>query len=51
VWRGDLSLARALDTGRLRAHGATRVQRALLRWLGISSLAHVLSVRADAKAA
>lgn len=51
VWRGDLSLARALDTGRLRAHGSNLARRALSRWLGISPLAHVQSARADAKAA
>ena len=50
VWRGDLPLARALDTGRLSAHGATKAQRALPRWLGISPLAHVQTARADAKA-
>jgi DNA-binding HxlR family transcriptional regulator len=43
VWRGDLSLARALDSGRLRAHGTVSAQRALPRWLGISPLAHVKS--------
>jgi hypothetical protein len=51
VWRGDVTLARALDTGRLRADGATKMLRALPRWLGISALAHVPSARAGAKAA
>jgi DNA-binding HxlR family transcriptional regulator len=51
VWRGDLSLARALDTGRLRAHGTARAQRMLPCWLGISPLAHVQSARADARVA
>lgn len=50
VWRGDLPLARALDTGRLRAHGTVRAQRALSRWLAISPLAHVQSARPDGKA-
>ena len=50
VWRGDLTLTRALDTGRLCAHGTTRARRALPRWLGISPLAHVQTARADAKA-
>ncbi len=48
VWRGDLPLARALDTGRLRAHGTAKAQRAFARWLGISPLAHVQSARTDA---
>ena len=34
LWRGDLTLARALDTGRLRTHGISKAQRALSRWLG-----------------
>ncbi len=51
LWRGDLPLTRALDSGRLRAHGTTKAQRALPRWFGFSPLAHVQSARADAKAA
>ena len=51
LWRGDLTLARALDTGRLRTHGVSKAQRALSRWLGISPLAHVQSARVDARAA
>jgi DNA-binding HxlR family transcriptional regulator len=50
LWRGDLSLARALDSGRLRVHGTRAAQRALGRWLGIARLAHVPSARADAPA-
>lgn len=45
IWRGDLPLSQALDTDRLRAHGTSRAQRALSRWLGISPLAHVRSTR------
>lgn len=48
VWRGDLPLARALETGRLRVHGTTRAERALPRWLAISPLAHVQPARANA---
>jgi DNA-binding HxlR family transcriptional regulator len=51
LWRGDLTLARALDTGRLIAHGTGVAQRALSRWLGISPLAGVQSARANANAA
>jgi hypothetical protein len=50
LWRGDLSLARALDSGRLRVHGTRAAQRALGRWLGIARLAHVPSARAGAPA-
>ncbi|MCK6451739.1 MAG: hypothetical protein L6R19_12915 [Alphaproteobacteria bacterium] len=49
VWRGDLPLARALDGGRLSAHGTAAAQRALPRWPGISPLAHVRSARPDAR--
>jgi DNA-binding HxlR family transcriptional regulator len=48
IWRGDLTLARAIDSGRLEAHGATRARKALPRWLGVASIAHVKSERADA---
>jgi len=50
VWRGDLLLRRALDTGRLRAHGTVKAQRALSRWLAISPLAHVQSAGAEPEA-
>ena len=50
VWRGDLLLLRALDTGRLRAHGTVKAQRALSRWLAISPLAHLQSARAESEA-
>ena len=51
VWRGDLPLARAVDDGRLEAHGAAWARRALSRWLGISRLAHVKPQRYAAQAA
>jgi hypothetical protein len=51
IWRGDLTLARALDNERLRAHGNSRMRRALRHWLGISPLSHVHSARVDAHAA
>ena len=47
VWRGDLPLARALETERLLVHGTARLRRALSRWLSISPLADVPSMRAD----
>jgi DNA-binding HxlR family transcriptional regulator len=46
IWRGDLSLARALAEGRLEAHGSAKARRALAQWLGTSTLAHVRSQRA-----
>ena len=48
IWRGDLTLARALDAGRLEALGSARARKALPRWLGVASIAHVKSARADA---
>jgi DNA-binding HxlR family transcriptional regulator len=51
VWRGDLSLQEALDSGRLAAHGASWARRALPAWLGISTLAHIASQRPDRRAA
>lgn len=48
IVRGDLSLARALDAGRLVAHGPTRLRRALRRWLNLSPLAAVRSKRLPA---
>lgn len=51
IYRGDLPLARALEQGRLKAHGIAWARRALSRWLGRSPLAHVKSQRPDARAA
>jgi DNA-binding HxlR family transcriptional regulator len=51
IYRGDLPLARALERGRLEAHGAGWARRALSRWLAPSPLAPVKSQRADAQAA
>jgi DNA-binding HxlR family transcriptional regulator len=51
LWSGDLALARALETGRLEAHGTMAARRALPRWFGVSPLAHLESARADARAA
>lgn len=36
IWRGDISLTRALDSGRFEAHGPTRLKRALRSWLKLS---------------
>jgi len=48
VWRGGLPLASALTSGRLEVHGAVGLCRAFPRWLGLASIAHVKSLRADA---
>jgi DNA-binding HxlR family transcriptional regulator len=50
IWRGDLSLRAALESGRLEAHGSAQAVRALPRWLGVSALADVRSRRTDAVA-
>jgi putative sterol carrier protein len=34
IWRGDLSLARAMDSGRLKMHGPSQLKRAVPAWLG-----------------
>jgi hypothetical protein len=47
IWRGDLALRAAMDSGRLEAHGSARAMKALPRWLGVSVLADVKSERVD----
>jgi DNA-binding HxlR family transcriptional regulator len=34
IWRGDLSLAHAMDSGRLKLHGPSQLKRAVPAWLG-----------------
>jgi len=48
VVRGDLPLARALETGRLEAIGSRAARRALGDWLNLSPLAGIASQRANA---
>lgn len=48
VIRGDLPLSRALATGQLEAHGPTRMQRALAKWLNLGPHTRIKSQRADA---
>jgi DNA-binding HxlR family transcriptional regulator len=50
IWRGDLPVDRALDSGRLEALGDARMRRHLKDWLGIAVIAHVESRRPDAVA-
>ncbi len=45
--RGDLALSRALDSGRLQAHGGQPARRALGAWLNLGPLAKVASRRTD----
>ena len=45
IWRGDLSLGHALDSGRLQVDGSSTARRKLAGWLGICALAHVRSQR------
>lgn len=47
VWRGDVAVARALDDGRLEAHGPRALVRRLGDWLGLSPLAGVPPARPD----
>jgi DNA-binding HxlR family transcriptional regulator len=51
IVRGDISLRRALDDGRLEAIGEATARRALAAWLNLSPLAAIRSQRADAEAA
>jgi len=51
IWRGDISLAHALETGRLVVDGATPARRKLAKWLGICALAHVKSEREQLRVA
>lgn len=41
LWRGDLTLHRALEEERLKAHGTARLVRGLKNWLNVSPLASV----------
>lgn len=45
LWRGDLPVERALEDGRLEAHGARRFRSALRSWFNLSRLADVPSMR------
>lgn len=45
IWRGDVSVRRALDDGMLETHGAPRVVKALESWLNLSPLAAVAPAR------
>ena len=48
LYRGDLAVSRALDSGRLEAHGPAALQRALPAWLTMGPLSEVPSRRPDA---
>jgi DNA-binding HxlR family transcriptional regulator len=50
IWRGDLSLARAEEEGRLEVIGDGWARRAFPRWLARSRYADVKSERPDAQA-
>lgn len=51
IHRGDLSLARAREQGRIDVHGAAWARRALPRWLGADRLAREKSQRPERHAA
>jgi DNA-binding HxlR family transcriptional regulator len=48
IVRGDLSLTKALDLGKLDALGSAAARRALRAWLNLSPLAQIKTQRADA---
>jgi hypothetical protein len=48
IWRGDLLMAQAIEAGRLLVDGTSHLRQAFSRWLSISPLAHVESMREDA---
>jgi DNA-binding HxlR family transcriptional regulator len=50
IWRGDLSIFHAMESGRLEAHGTAHARRALPNWLGVATIAHVKSKRERAAA-
>lgn len=45
VWRGDISLARSLDNGHIKAHGPTSLVKKLGRWLNPGEFAAVPAAR------
>lgn len=45
LWRGDISVSRATDTGKLLVHGDATARQAFSHWFGICPLAHVESRR------
>lgn len=51
VYRGDLTLARAIAQDRVKVHGVGWARRSLSRWFVPSTFAHVKSQRPDARAA
>ena len=48
IWRGDLSLAAGLASGRVDIHGSSRLRRAFRQWLGLSTLANIKPARRHA---
>ncbi|MEQ9813238.1 MAG: helix-turn-helix domain-containing protein [Azospirillaceae bacterium] len=56
IWRGDITVSQALSADRLEAMGSARARKAVPKWLGVSTLAHVrpadsdLAVEAPARA-
>ena len=51
IWRGDLRLGAAIDSGRLDVHGEAMARRALPRWFSICALSEVESQRRESQAA
>ena len=51
IYRGDITLARAIEEKRLETHGAAWARRALPRWMAPTALAKVKPARAENRAA
>jgi DNA-binding HxlR family transcriptional regulator len=51
VYRGDLSLSRAIALDRLKVHGVGWARRGLSRWFGPSAFARIKSQRPDSQTA
>lgn len=45
VWRGDVTLARAIGEERLEVHGTAKLRKAFQKWIGIPELAKVQPAR------
>ncbi len=49
VWRGDISLAEAIDSGKLDIHAGKSLRKAFCNWLAIAPIAHIGSQRETPK--
>ena len=47
VWRGDVSINKAIAEDRLQVHASDPMRKAFTQWLAIAPIAHVASVRLE----